>query len=79
MGVAGQHSTLTANDFSQKEKLSEEMWNAVQPLLVCDVIQEKESMHFNKTGVILVIRFLILVLSLQSKGATQSTAQLILL
>lgn len=25
------------------------MWNPVHSLLICDVIQEKESMYFNKT------------------------------
>lgn len=32
------------------------MWNAGHFQPVCDVIQEKESMHFNETCVILVIR-----------------------
>lgn len=43
------------------------MWNAVQSLLHCDVIKEKESMHFNKTRVILVIRLIIPVLSPSAK------------
>lgn len=71
MGVSGEYGALTANGFSRKEKLSEEMWNAVQSLLLCDVIQEKESMHFNKACVFLVITFLILVPSPQTNGATQ--------
>ncbi len=68
MSAAGQHGALPALDFSCKEKPSEEIWIAVQSLLIYDVIQEKESTRFSKTCVISVIRVIIPVLSPGQKG-----------
>lgn len=44
------------------------MWNGVQSLFIYDVIQEKATVRFNKTCVILVISLIIPVLSFGQKG-----------